>query len=285
LAEVVARPYDATGGSLAVVYRRIADLSPTLLMDEAEFLRGRDNRAREFLRIFNVGYKKGSTVERYQGGMVESFDTYGPKAFSSIKGLPAGTPLFDRSITINMQPGDAPPFRKEKETVQTAELKLHLESYSVQNEIELLDIEAASESSWPEIQRRDRELWGPLLFHAHLAGAKIEGEAYALAKRLTAEKHQTQVEGDTKVALARELAFVLEKTKKVEFYSAELIKLVKDEENWGASLSGKNEHQQTILMGNFLGDFQIKFRKLHNKHKYSNMDILNTLRSHLPKPK
>jgi curved DNA-binding protein CbpA len=290
LAEVVARPYDATGGSLAVVYRRIADLSPTLLMDEAEFLRGRDNRAREFLRIFNMGYKRGGTVERMIGGMVESFDTFGPKAFSSIKGLSPGTPLFDRSITINMQPGDAVPFDREKEIIRTWELGLRLESYAVQNESDLLQIQDASDQSWPEIRRRDRELWGPLLFHARLAGPEIEARAYELAKQSCREKHQIQVEGDTKVALARELAYVLDKNggkkngKAIESNPAALVKLVQDEENWGAVLSGKGEHSQAMFMGGFLRDFRIRSRKLDGRTLWHQPDILAKLKVHLPKP-
>src|SRR5439155_21686119 len=87
LAEVVARPYLVVAASIAVIFRKISDGSPTFLLDEAEFLRRRDTTTSELLRIFNAGYQKGGSVERMVAGKLEAFDVFCPKAFASIEGL------------------------------------------------------------------------------------------------------------------------------------------------------------------------------------------------------
>jgi Protein of unknown function (DUF3631) len=195
-----------------------------------------------------------------------------------------GAPLFDRSITIHMQPGDATPFDTEKEVLRTDELKLRLRAYAAQNESNLLRIQAESDQSWPNIKRRDRELWLPLLLHARLASPNIEARAYTLAQEFCRDKHSIQAEGDTTVALARELVYVLGKNggNGRDSNSAALVKLVKDEENWGAVLSGKSGKSQEMFMARFLRNFQVKFRKLHGRTLYQQLDILAKLRVHLP---
>jgi hypothetical protein len=283
LNEVVARPYMAGDDSIAFVFREIDETSPTLLMDEAEFLSGEDGRA--YRRIFNAGYKKGSAgVGRLIDGIRQRFNVYCPKAFASIKGLSPGTPLFDRSITIHMQPGDASPFDREKEVLRTGELKLRLEAYAAQNESKLLRIQDESEQSWPNIKRRDRELWLPLLLHARLTSPNIEAQAYTLAKECCRDKHNIQAEGDATVALARELVYGLGENggNGRESNSAALVELVKDGENWSATLSGKSVTSQAMFMARFLRNFQVKSRLLHGKTLYQQSDILAKLRVHLP---
>src|SRR5439155_5125924 len=132
--------------------------------------KGNDHLRGDILRMFVQGYKQGGIIGRLIGGSIVTFEVFCPKAFACVDGLIPGTALFDRSITIFMQPGNTPQFYKEKEAIRTGELQTRLADYAVQNEVKLLQIQETSDKRWSELIRRERELWLPLLFHACLAG-------------------------------------------------------------------------------------------------------------------
>ncbi len=88
----------------AVLFRMMAK-SPTLLLDEVEFLRSAGNSSdsqQAILSILNAGHRKGAYVRRCVAPDYKPtrFPTYGPKVFAAIGGLP--DTLSDRSIIVQM---------------------------------------------------------------------------------------------------------------------------------------------------------------------------------------
>lgn len=71
------------------MFRLIDAESPTLLIDEAETIDGRSERAEVLRAIAHEGYKQGGQVPRCEGEdhEVRWFDVYCPKTFAAIGGL------------------------------------------------------------------------------------------------------------------------------------------------------------------------------------------------------
>jgi hypothetical protein len=89
----------------AVLYRKIEQDCPTLLLDEADRLfKDGENSNQDILAILNAGYKRGAVVYRCGGAnrdKLESFHVFCAKAFSSIGGLPETTQ--DRCFPIRLE--------------------------------------------------------------------------------------------------------------------------------------------------------------------------------------
>lgn len=103
---VSANPQRTVGISVAALFRSIDLKKPTLLIDEAESLRGKDDRATALREILNAGYRKGQKVIRCFGGngkdwKPREFETYCPKVLVLIGSLPET--LADRCIPVQMK--------------------------------------------------------------------------------------------------------------------------------------------------------------------------------------
>jgi len=94
----------ASNISEAALFRTISDLNkrPVLLLDEAEWLRERSERAQIIRNILNAGHRLNAFVIRSsKEGKCESFSVFCPKAIAAIGEL--SDTLADRSIAIAMQ--------------------------------------------------------------------------------------------------------------------------------------------------------------------------------------
>ncbi len=104
---VVAHPWRVIQPSDAVVFRKIEQAKPTLLLDEVDALYGaKGSGQHDGLRaMLNAGNRRGTTVPRCVGEganiTVREFDVYCPKALAGIGELP--TTVTDRSIPIRLQ--------------------------------------------------------------------------------------------------------------------------------------------------------------------------------------
>jgi hypothetical protein len=99
-----ARPWMVVSPSEAVLFRKIHDGHPTLLVDEVDATFGKDPQSTEGLRaILNAGYQISGSVPRCVGGNFTPFDfsVYCPKAFAGIGGLP--DTVSDRSGHIQLR--------------------------------------------------------------------------------------------------------------------------------------------------------------------------------------
>jgi hypothetical protein len=102
--ELVAHnPRRAAGISEAALFRLVEAESPTLLLDEAESLRGKGERPEALRQLLNAGHGEGAVVYRCVGQEHElrSFRVFSPKALAAIGSLP--DTLADRSVTVAMQ--------------------------------------------------------------------------------------------------------------------------------------------------------------------------------------
>jgi hypothetical protein len=88
------------------------------LIDEAETLESRSERAEALRAIAHEGYKKGGQVPRCEGEdhEVRWFDVFCPKVFAAIGGLSGA--LLDRCIVIHLE--KAPRASVRKSTRQRA---------------------------------------------------------------------------------------------------------------------------------------------------------------------
>jgi hypothetical protein len=100
---LVAEPILSVGISAAALFRVIEARAPTLILDEAEVLKGKDERAGEIRALLNAGNGKGVTVPRCVGQSHEIafFNVFCPKILCAIRRLP--DTITDRSIVVSMQ--------------------------------------------------------------------------------------------------------------------------------------------------------------------------------------
>jgi len=100
---LAANPLRAVCASEAALFRLIEDKQPTLILDEAEVLTGKGERADAVRAILNAGNRTGTTVPRCVGQSheLQYFAVYCPKVVCAIRVCP--DTLRDRSIVIPMQ--------------------------------------------------------------------------------------------------------------------------------------------------------------------------------------
>lgn len=102
----VRRGYSTSGSGVtsAVLFRLNDKFTPTLCIDEAEKLSGRD-ADREMIGLLNAGYRRGAKVQRCveRAGDFEivEFDAFGFRALASIKAL--WDTVTDRSVVIPLE--------------------------------------------------------------------------------------------------------------------------------------------------------------------------------------
>jgi 5S rRNA maturation endonuclease (ribonuclease M5) len=102
LALLVQRPLNAVGVSPAALFRIIAARQPTLLIDEAEVLRGKSDRGEALREILNAGHTRLSVVLRCDGDShaVREFPVFGFKVLAAIGRL--WDTLEDRAIVLEL---------------------------------------------------------------------------------------------------------------------------------------------------------------------------------------
>lgn len=100
---LVSKPRRVAGLSEAALFRLVEAEGPTILLDEAEGLRSKGERAETLRQLLNAGHAPGACVYRCIGPAHElrAFKVFSPKAFACIGPLPET--LGDRSISIPMQ--------------------------------------------------------------------------------------------------------------------------------------------------------------------------------------
>jgi Protein of unknown function (DUF3631) len=102
---IVSYPRRASNISEAALFRAIEKFKPTLMIDEAETLREKSEKASALRQLINAGNRSGSVATRVigQGANldVKDFSVYCPKVVCGIGSFPAT--IASRSISIGMQ--------------------------------------------------------------------------------------------------------------------------------------------------------------------------------------
>jgi hypothetical protein len=265
LEAVCSRPQMLTSASEAALFRSIDYCHPTVLLDEAELLAGRGERADYMRAIVHAGYKKGGKVPRVIGQEheLQYFDVFCPKVFAAIGGFTDA--LLDRNIVIHMEKAPANHVRKstrqrhlKRDSAQHREL---IEAYAEQSREALAELYAnePDEGYWPELRDREAELWGPLLLHAKLIGPPWEARLLSAAMGFSGAKLDIQAQ-DYNVALTNELLEAVEQVAGDSFVPLDLIPNLEGEA-WGEKFSKcQDDRAKAAKVGKFLGRFRLASR-------------------------
>lgn len=187
----------AANPSEAALFRMIEKYKPTLLLDEAETLNGRGERAEYLRALLNAGNRRNASVPRCVGQGanldVQEFSIYCPKIVAGIGRFPET--VTDRAICVSMQR------RKDSEVVSRFLYRIAgPEGKALRERSKLFvsqrraEIEAAYESAdLPFLTDRDAEAWQPLFAllavsdSGRLAELRKCGESLTQSKSSNAE--------------------------------------------------------------------------------------------------
>ena len=273
LSEISCRSRRANSLSEAVMFRLIDTEAPTLLIDEAETIDGRSERAEALRAIAHEGYKQGGQVPRCEGDdhEVRWFDVYCPKTFAAIGGLTGA--LLDRCLVIHIE--KAPKDSIRKSTRRRAlhrdvrHLVVQLEAYALQCSDPLRRLYDAEPDCgyWPWIMDREAELWGPLLIHARLAGPDAEGKLLSVVDKFSEEKAEIK-SADSKIAKTIALLDAISKNPGITFTPGDLVPELAESEAWGRTLAevkGRDDDSVRVSraakIGYFLRNFRLRGKK------------------------
>jgi hypothetical protein len=189
---VVLNPRRASNISEAALFRVIEKFKPTLMLDEAETLKGKSERAEYLRQILNAGNRQGAVATRCigQGASldVKDFSVFCPKVVCGIGSFPPT--IADRAISIPMQR------RKKSDSIERLSvraikpegetLQCRASAFASQRRVE---IEAAYENTALEfLGDRDADSWAPLFAVLAVADPARVPELRACAEHLTGAK-------------------------------------------------------------------------------------------------
>lgn len=207
---VVARPWYTGRVTAAVLARKTARETPTLLLDEtdAAFKSG-DEYAETLRGVLNTGYRRGGKTSLCVGKGAEmdyvDLSTFSPKAFAGLKKLP--DTVESRSVPIRLKRrtmGEAiRKFRRREVEVDTAPLRQWLEEWAR----EAVPLLREARPEVPEtLGDRAADCWEPLLAIADLAGGEWSGRARHAAVMLYDQgKDARESYGELLLAAIRDL--------------------------------------------------------------------------------
>ena len=179
-------PLGTVSATPAVIFRSIANLKPTLIIDEAEALSARGEKAEALREILNAGHRAGRTVRRCEppSQNVREFATFCPKVIILIGELP--DTLADRCIPVQMK-------RHRSEQIERFRLRrAKEEAEPIRGAmVEWATVHAGGVADWynnnglPWLQDREEEIWLPLFAVCAVALPQRLPELQATAIRLS----------------------------------------------------------------------------------------------------
>lgn len=249
---LVRQPLPTMNISDAALFRAIAELAPTLLMDEVDAIFSPKARDREDLRgMLNAGYRQGAMAWRMGGAnqrKLESFPVFCPKMFAGIGDLP--DTIADRTITIRLQrrTRDEPieRFRRRDVEAEAAMLRDRIADWC---EPQLDELRRIRPHLPDELDDRAQDCWEPLLAIAELAGGDWPDHARTAALALSTGEER---EDDShRVRLLADIDQVITANGWTRFKTADLIdELCNIEESPWGDWYGKpiTPHQMSKLL-------------------------------------
>jgi hypothetical protein len=234
---LAATPKSAVCPSEAALFRLIESKRPTLILDEAEVLTGRGERADAVRAILNAGNCADATVPRCvgQSHKVQDFSVYCPKVVCAIRACP--DTVKDRSIVIPMQrkryDEKVSKFIRRRVRPEAEALRARIVAWCEKNRAEieetyeLLDLDFLSD--------RDLENFEPLLTIMPVADPCRFEELQKAALSLTAGKKEADEDDSLPLRLLADIRAVWPHNERY-ILSAELIKRLKslEESPWSS---------------------------------------------------
>ncbi len=203
LALLAANCFRTINISEAALFRLVEAESPTLVLDEAEALAGRSDRAQAIRALLNGGNRRDAVVPRCVGNSHElkMFRVYCPKLVCGIGTCP--DTLRDRSIVLLMQRR-----RPEERVERFLHRSVAPEAQKLRDEIASYteacraEIEEAYEGTeLPFLEDRAAESWGGLFALLYVADVRRIEELRAVAERLSVEKLEADQDDSLAVKL------------------------------------------------------------------------------------
>ena len=208
LESMCANALRTVGITPAALFRIIQKKKPTLVIDEAESLRGRSERTDALREILNAGYKKGQKVIRCEGGngrnyQPREFETFCPKVLVLIGALPET--LADRTIAVEMKRRTSENLERYRIARVNAQAKpLHVEAKEWAKKNRAAVQRWYQKNDIPCLQDREAELWLPLFSVCAVAAPERLPELEAIAKNLAGMKEENEP-GDNGIRLLADI--------------------------------------------------------------------------------
>lgn len=196
LSLLAARADRCVASTEAAIFRSIKAERPTLILDEAEVLHGKSERAEAVRAILNAGNRGGITVPRCVGdsNRLERFPVYSPKVIIAIGQLP--DTIRDRSIVISMQrkaPHEAiASFKIRRVQAEATTLRETIAAF-IKKETPRIQ-EAYNSADIGFLQDREAEGWEPLFALLEVIDPSRRDELREGALRLANEKSATDID-------------------------------------------------------------------------------------------
>jgi len=235
---LVRAPLPTANISDAALFRAIAELQPTLLLDEVDSIFGPKARNHEDLRgLLNAGYRRGAVARRMGGAKMttlEAFPVYCAKAFAGIGALP--DTIADRSIPIRLErrtrEEPVERFRRREADVDGEPLFQWVASWADHRGPILAD---ARPELPDELDDRAQDSWEPLLAIAAEAGGEWPVRARDAAVQLSGPEARQHEDDSLSARLLFDLHQIFEANIAQRFATADLIALLCEieESPWG----------------------------------------------------
>jgi hypothetical protein len=174
---LVAKPWRAVSPTEAVLYRKIENDQPTLLLDEVDtvFSGSRDEHKEPIRALLNAGFERKATVPRCVGQgsnyQVQEFAVFCPKAFAGIGRLP--DTIRDRCIPIRLirrsRDEKIERFRRRDAEAETLSIREILKAWGQQNGL-ANQLRGVRPKIPNELDDRQTDICEPLLAIADIAG-------------------------------------------------------------------------------------------------------------------
>lgn len=192
---LVANPWLTGRVTGPALVRKVDAEHPTLLLDETDAIFTGAVSSQQMLRgVINSGYRLGGKTSYASGGGYKDLDTFCPKAFAGIGGLPRT--IADRSVPIVMRKRTAftPIARLVRRTVrQEVQVpRMLLVRFGAQN---VNKLGFARPEIPTELDDRAADVWEPLLAIADLVGGTWPIRAREAAVVLCSHRKEADTDG------------------------------------------------------------------------------------------
>jgi hypothetical protein len=281
------RPLRVAGISEAALFRVVGMASPTLLIDEAQMLRQRDDRSAALHDLLCASNRRGSFVLRVGGKTrdhVEQHAVFSPKALAAIGGLT--TVITDRAVEIQLRrrtPGE----KVERFFHGTADflalpIRQRLRRWALDHGEEVAD--AYSNGEPPSfLEDREAENWLPLFAIIFALNSSAIPRLEAAARILSGGKAQAVVPSEG-LELLSHIRGVLDGRTPIS--TAELLKALHaiEEAPWADWRAGKP--LTAVQMAGLLRPYSIRSKQLWlngvNVRGFERTDFEEAFRRYLP---
>jgi len=250
-----ANPLATVSATPAVIFRSIAELKPTLTIDEAETLSSRSDRAEALREILNAGNRTGRTVRRCEAPSykVREFSVYCPKVIILIGELP--DTLADRCIPIQMKRHRSEAiqrFRRKVAAIEAIPVRNQMAEWGAAHSREVVEWYDSHDLEF--LRDREEEIWLPIFAVCAVALPHRLAELRTIAHRLSLLKADAEPT-DHGLAVLANIREIFTKRQEGRISTSTLLSDLNDSAEWPwrdwANGNGLNPRRLSRLLAPF----------------------------------